>query len=190
MSLIFSAPSQPELEATLLTDNNIDPNVEDDMLPLPKGMSLDKSVFQVWYSLILWQSEYCLVPIPRKLNNNLNTRHQKHKIWIHRKAGKFFVQFLNAAGAWIPNIGITNTLENWSFWRYWTFIGLDHWKLNKLAAILTTIGKLNAIFKQNRPLPFEFQTCLVFHHQCNHVGLFSSPHCNHVGLVNGLSRHD
>ena len=58
MSLIFSAPSQPELEATLLSDNNIDPNVEDDMLPLPKGMSLDKSVFQVWYSLILWQSEY------------------------------------------------------------------------------------------------------------------------------------
>ena len=47
MSLNFSAPSQPELEETVITDIIIDPNVEDDMLPLPKGMSLDKSVFQV-----------------------------------------------------------------------------------------------------------------------------------------------
>jgi hypothetical protein len=36
---------QKYLEETLITES-IDPSVEEDLLPLPKGMSLDKSVFE------------------------------------------------------------------------------------------------------------------------------------------------
>ena len=35
-------------------------------------------------------------------------------------------------------------------------------KSNKMAAILSTIGKSNTVGKQNRPLQFEFRMCLVF----------------------------
>ena len=35
-------------------------------------------------------------------------------------------------------------------------------KPNKLAVILSTIGKPNTIGKPTRPLPFEFQTCSVY----------------------------
>ena len=43
-SFFISGVDQKYLEETLITES-IDPSVEEDLLPLPKGMSLDKSVF-------------------------------------------------------------------------------------------------------------------------------------------------
>ena len=72
------------------------------------------------------------------------------------------------------------TIGKENFWQAWNvfygtqffFIFKTVWvsqkfgfpmvRINKMAAILSTIIKLNTIGKQNRPLPLAFWTCLVF----------------------------